>query len=333
MSDLKNQAAAAQAEHMPKVSFYNRIKDYIPVICAVVALGVLGQILSPGFLSFTNINAILSSTAILAIASLGQTIIIISGGDGMDMSLGAMMTTGSIFCVMLSNAFPFGFWLSLPLIALFGLAIGFIHGITIYKLHVPPLIVTLAMATVLNGLHTAVTQGQYANMATPFISQMGIGYIGPFRIVAVMGIVVLIIGTLVLTRSRFGKNLFLTGSNRSAAVVSGLNTKKIIIVAYMVGSMVAALAGILLLATAGSAKFNQGDDYTLRSVAAVVVGGTSLAGGKGSYLGTYLGSIMFVLLSTVLVAVGIEDSIRTMIEGVILIVILIAYAKASTKKR
>lgn len=308
-------------------SWFEKIKNYLPVILASLLLLLLGQILNKGFASPGNINNLIASASILALAALGQTLIIISGNEGIDLSVGAMMSMGAVIGATISNSTSMGIGLAVIILIAIGAFIGLINGIAIQTLSVPPLVMTMAMTTVVNGLTVAVTRGKFSGMATPFLQEIGTGHLFHIRWLIIIGIVCLILVELFLRKSRHGKSLYLVGSNPNAAILAGLKSYKVVLRTYIIAGITGSLCGLILLSNTGMAQMGMGKDYTLLSVAAVVIGGTSLAGGKGTFIGSFLGAIMLVVLTTVFVAVGMNPGVRELIQGLLLMVILIIYSK------
>lgn len=302
-------------------------------IFAIVALLIFGNALSPGFASTAGIVSTLALASVLAIASIGQTLIIISGNAGLDLSIDAMISMGAIMGAIFAGADG-----SNPGGALFGLillggCIGGINGVIIHYVKVPPFVLTMAMATVVRGAVVAYTGGSPSGRAPDLLLEISTGNIfGSFRWLIVIGIIATIAITLLLTKTKYGRGLFLVGTNRNTALLSGINIASTVIITYMMAGIFNTLSGFLLLGVVGSATINIGDGYTLMTIASVVIGGTALSGGKGSFVGSVLGAILMILLSSVLIAVNIPQGMRTFIQGVILLVIIALYTR-DTKLR
>lgn len=266
---------------------------YLPAIIGTIALLILGQFLSAGFLSMNNISSILMTTSILTLASIGQAAVIISGDSGLDMSVGA------------------------------------INGIGVQVLKVVPLVMTLIMSNVINGFSIMVTKGQPSVMVSKELQGISKTLVGPFRILPTIVIILLILLEIFfLRRSRYGRTLFLAGNNRNAANLCGINSKKVIILAYVFGGAMAGFAGLMLVGYAGTAQMNMASSYTMLSIAAVVIGGTKLTGGKGTFIGGALGSLVLVLITNILQALNMAAGLRSLIQGIILIVILMMNSRA-----
>jgi ribose transport system permease protein len=150
---------------------------------------------------------------------------------------------------------------------------------------------------------------------------------GPVRWLIVVGVGVAFFVQFLLSRTKLGRGLFLVGTNRQTALLSGVNISFVVVTTYVIAGIFNSMSGFLLLGVVGSATINIGDGYTLMTIAAVVIGGTALSGGKGSFLGTALGAILMIVLSSVLIAVNIPQGMRTFIQGLILLLMVTAYTR------
>ena len=202
---------------------------YLPAIIGTVALLILGQCLSKGFLSMNNISSILMTTSILTLASIGQAAVIISGDSGLDMSVGAIMSMTALFGPMINvGSGVASFILMIPAVMLMGAVVGAINGTGVQMLKVVPLVMTLIMSNVVDGFSIMVTKGQPSVMVGKELQGISKTLVGPLRILPTVVLIVLILlEVLFLRRSRYGRSLFLAGNNRNAANLCGINSKKI----------------------------------------------------------------------------------------------------------
>lgn len=303
-------------------------KMYIPSLSASILLLILGQILSPGFASISNIGNILSMATVLAIAALGQTIIIISGKEGIDLSVGAMMSMGALLGAEFSQGLNAKIWVAILLLAIIGAIFGFINAAAVEWMDIPPLVMTLGMTSVVNGFALAFTKGQPTGGAPSLLIKLGTGRFGTIPAMAILGIILVVVVEVLLHKTRYGKNLYLAGSNRKAALIAGIQVNKTTFLTYIIAGIAGTLGGLILLGFTGTAQLEMGKDYSLLSIAAVVIGGTALSGGEGKFSGSALGSIVLVLLTSVLIALKMPAGIRELIQGVILLLILMVYSRA-----
>ena len=313
---------------MSKVKKINN--PYLPAVIGVILLLILGQFATNGFLSMNNISSILMTTAILTMASIGQAAVIISGDSGLDMSIGAIMSMTALFGPMIvAGSGVTSLIVMVPATILMGAAVGLLNGIGVQILKVVPLVMTLIMSNVVNGFSILITKGQPSVSVIPELQAISHTLIGPLRILPAIVIVLLILlEVFFLRKSRYGRSLFLAGNNVNAADLCGINSKGVIILAYVFAGAIAGLAGLMLVGYAGTAQMDMASDYTMLSVAAVVIGGTKLTGGKGTFVGGALGSLVVILITTILQALNMAAGLRSLIQGIILIAILIANSRA-----
>lgn len=302
-----------------------------PAVIALVlavALFLIGGIVRPGFATYPLLINILRLAAFLAIIAAGQTLVIISGGEGIDLSVGAIVTLGAILVFRIVNGQDA---LVLPglLVALVaGAALGAINGLGIALLGIPPLVMTLAMAGVVQGLILVITQGQLRGAAAPLM----VSLVSQPLVFGIPGVVLvwLALGLgmwALLERTPYGKHLFAIGVNRTAARLSGVRVGGVVIATYALSGLLAALGGFVLLGYTRNVFLNLGAPYTLPSVAAVVVGGTLIAGGVGSYAGTMAGALVLTVITSLLTTLQLPESVRQIVYGAVLLLLLSVYGR------
>lgn len=302
-----------------------------PVLIALLlALGLflLGGVLRPGFLSSGLAINILRLAAFLAIIAAGQTLVIISGGEGIDLSVGAVVTLGAIVVSRIVSGQDALVLPALAVALLVGLGVGAINGLGITLLRIPPLVMTLAMTGVIQGVILVITQGQLSGAAAPSMNRLVSGNL----VAGIPGVVVLwlLVGVgmwVLLERTAYGKQLFAIGVNRTTAWLSGVRVPLIVVLTYALSGMLAALGGFILLGYTQNVFLNLGAAYTLPSIAAVVVGGTLIAGGVGSYWGTMAGALVLTVLTSLLTNLQLPESVRQIIYGGTLLLLLSAYGR------
>ena len=329
MSEMTNTSNKPGTTWIASVFRSVKQSKMLPAIGACLLFFVLGEILSPGYLSEKNINNILASATILALAAAGQTLVIISGHDGIDLSIGQVMSLSAVATYMILNGVDSMIPLAFGVVILLGAAVGIINGLGVVFVGLPPLVMTLGMATVVQGLVFASNAGGTpVGKVSPILLDIASGRLGPVRYLTIVGFVAIILIELLLKRTKYGHQLYLVGNNSEAAKLSGIPVKAIILLTYLLSGVLSGIAGFFLLGYAGTANLDLGGSYTMLTIAAVVIGGTQLSGGEGGFLGTFIGAVLMRLLTTVLVTVGLSDSVRNILVGVFLLVTLLAYARA-----
>lgn len=308
-----------------------RLRGLNPVAIALglaVVLFVVGGILQPGFASYDQAMNILRLAAFLGIVAAGQTLVIISGGEGIDLSVGAVITLGAILVFRIGDGQNSQALLALAAALGVGLAIGAVNGLGITLLKIPPLVMTLGMTGVVQGLILVVTQGRVDGGVPPALN----GLISASPVFGIPGVVFVwaLLGVamwLVLWRTGYGRRLFAVGVNRTTARLSGVRVPRVVVLTYALSGMLAALGGVVLLGYTEQVFLSLGNPYTLPSVAAVVVGGTLLAGGVGSYTGTMAGALLLTIITSLLTALDMPEAGRQIVYGAILLLLLSLYGR------
>lgn len=299
---------------------------FVPLLI-IVGMFEVGQILTGGFASAKNISSILTFSCIIAIMTFSQILVIVSGGAGIDLSLGSVMSFSALitpsFIANDESRIP----LTIMVVGVIGLITGFINASGILFMGIEPMIMTMIMAAVVDGIAMAITQGMPPGRIPELLLALGSKAFWNISWLLVITIVITVLMVFLLIKTKFGKSLLLIGSNRNAARISGLNIRLNVYLAYMFAGGLAAVGGVMLIGYSGSAILKMANGYNLFSVAAAVIGGTKMSGGEGSIIGGFLGAIIFTLLNNVLLAVGLPYGLRTLIQGMVLLVILGIYTR------
>lgn len=298
------------------------------VLFAVTALLIAGsRWISPGFGGWQQVKAILVLSSFVVALAFGQQLVILTGG--LDLSVASMMTLGGILgFTWIGPSVAALFW-AVPLILLLTGLIGALNGLGVTWLRVPPFIMTLAAGIIVYGAALGITGGTPHGQASPALSALfSSTTFGLPPVVALPPVVVLIalaavFGTMLQLRTPFGRRLYAVGTSPAAAHVAGLPVRLLTISAYAISGASAGAAGLLMVGYAGGATLTMGDSYLLPSIAAVVVGGTSILGGRGIYLGAVGGAVLLTTLSTIISAVGIAEGWRTIIYGAVIMLALL----------
>lgn len=292
----------------------------------LISLGlfILNVIINPKSFNVNAFGSIFALTSMLVIASAGQTLVVIS--DGIDMSVGAVMSMTALMTVGVMNGREGYFLIALVYAILIGAAVGLCNGFGIAKIGLPPMIVTMCVANVVTRLQYVFTQGKPSGTASQlFTLTLQYRVFNIFPTIILYTIVFFIVVYYILNRTRFGQQLFLTGNNKRASYLTGVKTVKIKMLTYVIAGILAGIAGVLGAGYMNFVMCQAFDTYTMMSIVAVVIGGTLLVGGKGSYIGTIAGALLMIVLSNFLAVLDLPQSIRDIIMGVVLITLLAAY--------
>lgn len=303
-------------------------KPLVVALALIVVLLALGEILSPGFASGQQILRLLIVAALLGIVAAGQNLVILGGREGIDLSVGGVVSLSAIVAGNLMSGADAGIPLAIVACVATGALFGLINGVGVTLLRIPPLVMTLGMLGVLQGLLVVVRQGIPSGRAAPGLSQ----FVTQPVLLGLPGIIWLWIAiglfmAFLLTRTVFGHRIYAIGSNEGAAFMAGVPVKSVRIALFVLSGVFAAIAGICLLGYSGSSFANVGEQYMLPSIIAVVFGGTPLSGGKGGYTGTMAGAVLLVILQSILTTVNIDESGRQMVFGATLLVLMLFYGR------
>jgi len=305
----------------------SRVPPATVALLLSVALFFLAGLVQPNFVNAAQAINIVRLAAFLGIIAAGQTLVIISGGEGIDLSVGAVVTLGAILTFMISGGSSERLWLALLVVLAVGAAIGLVNGLGIVFVRIPPLVMTLGMAGVVQGTILAVTRGNIPGGVPRALANLVTG-----RFLGVPGAIYLwaLLGLLmwfVLQRTRYGRELFAVGVNRRTAALSGVNVSGVVVLTYTLSGLLVALGGLLLLGFTQRVFLTLGETYLFPSIAAVVVGGTVLAGGRGSYFGTMAGALVLTMTESLLRSMRIGEAYQMIVFGAILVVLLSVYGR------
>ncbi|QKV19086.1 ABC transporter permease [Oricola thermophila] len=284
----------------------NRI---LGALAMLVVLHVLGMLLIDGYGSVFTLRSILVLSALLAVASVGQTLVIILGG--IDLSIPFVVGAANVVAAQLYGD-GMSFALVFAIVALLALAVGAVNGLISAGLGVHPLIVTLGVGTVVLGAVQQWTGGFPSGTAPQFISEfvsIG-GSLGPLPFPGIVpaAFVLVALVVLFLRRTTFGRQIYALGSNPSAARYALIPPVATWTATFALSGFFASIAGILLLGFSGSAYAAAGEPYLFQTIAAVVIGGTALTGGAGSFVGTAIGAAVLTEVNTLLIGLGLDPS-------------------------
>lgn len=300
-------------------NIFGKNKGIIIVLLIMIALLSL---LSPVFLTTNNIISLVQQITINMFIALAMTLVIITGG--IDLSVGSIVAlTGSITVgLIVQNG------ISIPIAIMIGLAIGLLVGLTngliITNFKLPPFIVTLATMNVARGISYIYTGGSSIRITNESFTNIGTARLfGIIPIPILYMLVFVILFSVLLSKTKFGTYVYAIGGNREAARLSGINTSKTEIYVYVISGIMAAFAGIILAARMYSGQPSVGQGYEMDAIAASVLGGVSMAGGKGNISGTVFGAIVIGIVSNGLNLLGISSFWQLIVMGIIIIVAVI----------
>lgn len=313
---LKKQTNTAQAGSrkgkMPDLSRYG-------IYIAFLAMCILFSIMNPLFLTPGNIINIVRQVSFNAILAMGMLMVIITGG--IDLSVGSVIALASVITAsFVRQAAPI---LPVPVAVLVGLAIGALcgmfNGILITKGKLAPFIVTMVSMTMARGAAQLFTKGRPVTGLAESYDYLGAGFIAGIPVPIYILVLIVLITHFILTYTRTGRYIYAVGGNEQAAVASGLKVDRMKLFVYTFSGIMAALVGVILSARLNSASPILGDGYELDAIAAVVIGGASMNGGKGKVIGTVVGALIIGTISNGLDILNVSSYWQQIIKGIIIL--------------
>ena len=323
----------AQIETKPKTSNASTILRRIfrtresGVLVALIVLCILMSFASPYFLTKDNIFNVLRSMSTIGIMAIGMTMVIVSGG--IDLSVGSV---AAVSAMVTARQMTYGGWP--PWVAFFaglivGLLCGAVNGAIITRLKVPPFIATLGMYSIARGLTFAASWGLQGSVASnipmrdPQVNFLGAGYVGPVPFAVIEMAVLVVVFTLFLSQTVLGRQIYALGSNEQAARLSGVRVNRVRMFVYTITGGFAALAGIMWAGLLSTAATNLGTGAELDVIAAVVIGGASLAGGEGTILGAVIGAAIMAVIRNAFVLLKMPVYMQNITIGVVIILAVV----------
>lgn len=318
-----------------KNSFIRRILNpqiiqRLGVLIALIVLGIFFAIASKGrFFTVQNLLTVARQVSITVIVGVGLTFIMITGN--IDLAVGSYLALTGIFAAnVLLLGVPWWIAVIFTMMALAGLQA--IIGTSIAKQRLMALIVTLAMMSIARGISLSWSGGKPVYIENDTFMKLGIGYVGPIPIPVIIAAIVLIVGQFILKKTRFGRYVYAVGGNEEAARTSGINADRIKIVVFVISGALTALAGCVMAARLFSGSPVTGQGFELDAIASVVIGGTSLNGGRGSMLGTLIGAFTVGVISNGLTILGVEYYYQLMAKGLIIYIAIVIDQRARAVK-
>lgn len=310
--------------------FTSMLKSNMGIIFVLLILCIILSIVSPVFLTTDNLISVLRQVSNNVFLALGMTLIMILGG--IDLSVGAIVAASGTLTVgfIVNNGMPIPVAILLGI--LIGVVFGFFNGVIIAQFKLPAFIVTLATMNIAQGIAYIYSGGRSARITNDAYTLIGTGKLFGFLPLPVVYLIILtIIFIIILNKTRFGTNIFAIGGNREAARLSGVPSKKVEIAVYTIAGLLAALAGIVLSARMYSGQPSVGSGYEMDAIAACVLGGVSMAGGRGRISGTIFGVLIIGVVSNGLNLMGVSSFWQLLVKGLIILIAVLIDAQKGKK--
>lgn len=299
------------------------------LVFIIIAITIVMSFVSPVFMTSKNIINIIRQISINGIIAVGMTFVILTGG--IDLSVGSVVAITSVIVgSMLQGGIN---WLVACIVALLiALVFGAFNGFMIAYVGFQPFIATLATVTMGSGIALAYSDGKPFTISNESFLKIGQGYIGAIPIPIVLLVIVVAIGLIILKTTTFGRYVFAIGGNKNAAKLSGVRTRRVELMVYIISALCASIVGLILSARISSGQPTAGEGYELDAIAATAIGGTSMTGGVGSLTGTIFGFVLLGLMTNSMNLLNINSFYQEIVKGILIIIAVFLDMTSKNKK-
>lgn len=303
----------------------SEIRNIGLIVVLLIVVGVGFVTAGETFGTASNLTTVLRSAAVIGVVTVGMTFVIIGGG--IDLSVGALVALGSVTATM-SAVQDLGLWPMLVVAIVTGIVFGLINGVLIAYGRVVSFIATLAMLVSARGLAQNISNKRTQIVTESDFTAIGYGRIlGIPTLIIVFGVVIAI-GWVVLNRTTFGRRTFAVGGNMEAARLAGIDVRRHTMWLYVLSGLCAGIAALMIAARTTTGSSTHGDLYELDAIAAVIIGGTVLAGGKGTLIGSMLGVLIFTFITNIFVLNNLSTDLQNIAKGLIIVAAVLLQARA-----
>lgn len=292
------------------------LATYAP-LTGLLLLFVLAAVVTPVFYSSANLSNVARQAAILGVVAIGQTMVLLVAG--IDLSVGAVMGACMVIAAVATGGRDEAIPIALLLILVIGVVIGLGNALLVVARRVPPLVATLATLILIEGARLAWTQGVPSGSIPRGLRVLGTGRIAGVAVPVIVLLVVAVIASLVLRRTTYGRALYAAGANPRVAALSGVPVRTIVVTAYVICSLLAMLAGLMLSGYIGYVDRYLGQGFDLDSIAAALIGGAALTGGRGSVEGTIVGVTFVAVLLNLIVLLDAGIAVQLIVKGSVIV--------------
>ena len=300
---------------MKKIKF-DTFRQMVLVII-LIAMCVVWAIMSPNFLTMNNLMNVVRQASYTAIASVGMTMVIIIGE--IDLSAGSLIAASGMIAAAVYKSTG-NIVLAFAAAILSGVLVGLFNGVLCAKGKLPGFIATLASMTILRALGYIITGGDPISVMDKTFTALGTGYLSVIPIPVIIMVICIVIGSFIMNKTRFGRYVYAVGGNAETSKWSGLNVDKVKILVYVFMGVLTSVAGIIVAARLGSGQPSAGQSFEMDCITAAVVGGTSMAGGKGKISGTIVGVLLLTVLVNGMTLIDVNSYWQQVIKGIIIVV-------------
>ncbi|WP_198195298.1 ABC transporter permease [Gilliamella sp. M0364] len=310
-----------------KESFFKVFRQYGGIVIGLIALFILFSFMNSNFLTSTNIMNIVLQVSIIAITAFGMTYVLLLGD--IDLSVGSTIAlTGTLAALALLWGLPF--YLAISIALLLSIVVGFINGSLTALAGIPSFIVTVATMGIFRGIAYIITDGKPEMIMDDVFLELGNDDIFSIPNPIWVLLILLLVNHFILSKTTFGRKIYITGGNKEAAVYSGINVKKLKIQVFMITALMAGISGLLLASRLYSGQPSTAQGYELDAIASAVLGGTSLNGGHGTIIGTMIGALIIGVINNGMNLMNIPYFYQLVVKG--LVILLAVYIDVRNKK-
>lgn len=309
-------------------AFWKKSGSIILTFLVAFLLFAFISVVKPGYANIANIRVLSISIAILGLTALGQTLPILTGG--MDLSIPWMFCIGGYLCAALTGGDNSKLIYAVPAVLIVGLVMGTFNGFGIAFVGIAPVIMTMASNIIFQGLLVGLTEGTPGGRIPDALKSLALEGNSIVGRLFIVWLVISVAAWLLLVKTPYGRRIYAVGNSETCSLYSGINVKLMKLSAYALCGMMAALAGMLYAGRVSQLYLGMGDTYQMASVSAVAVGGVSLVGGSGSYIGAMAGCFVIVILEGLLAAMSFSQGVQKIIYGIVL---FLAVLLSSRKKK
>lgn len=292
--------------------------DFMGPLAALLAISAFIAITTPSFLDLQNFRNISLQVAVLSIVAIGSTIVIIGGG--IDLSPGSMIAVLTMVLAVLVKQLGLSLWIAIPVTLLLGAGLGSINGGLVAYLRIPAFIATLATLSGFKGLSLTIAGGSPIFQLSPELRNLFYGTFLGLPLPLIYVVLLYAFFYVLLEHSKLGREIYAMGGNESAAKLSGIAVSRVRFLTFVIAGVVTAIGAVLLAGRLNSGSPNYGDGVELQAIAATVVGGASLAGGRGRIVNTLIGALIIIVVQNGLNLNAISTSMQTLTIGAIIVI-------------
>ena len=295
---------------------------YLALAALLLTAVVINIVTGVNFFKISNLLNVTRSFCLLGITSIGHAIVIISGGGGLDLSIADNISTANVIAATYMNGNDALFFPVVLLALAFGAMVGLINGLLVTKRNVPPFIATLGSGIVLRGLRLMWTKGLPQGKIPPILIEIGNGSTFGIPNVFFVFLLIAVFASVLLNSTGYGRRLYAVGNNAGVATLNGINSDRIVLIAYIICGVLASLVGVLLGGYMGMSDQKIGEGYHFNSLAAAVLGGVAMTGGKGSVHGVVIGVLIMLLVTNLALLIHVPIQSQMLILGGLIILAL-----------